>query len=427
VQTSCIRTPRDVVSSCKMLREGEQWRQLELSSWPGLLNAELLVFQDNASGWWFRLYDAVFRSPVSKEEEEEEENNGASLSAYLDSLIPLLDDFIRSSPIGQFQSRLDLLHALCIFSGRVVVKRPIARRVHDILHSTLQFYGMFSKPIEESLKKEHLVLEKEIRDVIKLASWRDVNVFALKQSALKSHHSLYKLIRKFREVLRQPVTDRLRIPSSDNPSKFLSLIFPVWPTQQQNLVFVREPGAYLPMHFHDLSQTYSRFRGFLDNRIRPFIETRPVSMVEDMATTIIETSQHFASISIPANLPTEKRRKQVKALLVRKRKALSDLLKELKRVGLGSNVKPEVLAKLHSLRWIREQPPNPSNSEISKRGEDYYFKLCELMIQLRNSLTNHHSDIMTRELQRGLMFVESAFFLGVDSRGRYVLCSLCHV
>ncbi|KAI6010454.1 hypothetical protein EDC04DRAFT_2769081 [Pisolithus marmoratus] len=42
-------------------------------------------------------------------------------------------------------------------------------------------------------------LEREVDALINLSSWRDVTVQALKQSVCKTHHKLYKIIRKFRE------------------------------------------------------------------------------------------------------------------------------------------------------------------------------------------------------------------------------------
>jgi midasin len=62
------------------------------------------------------------------------------------------------------------------------------------------------------------------------------------------------------------------------------------------------------------------------------------TLSEDIVVEIITTSNELASISIPPK-PGALREKQRKGLLVRKRKALVDMLKDLKRMGLSSNVK----------------------------------------------------------------------------------------
>ena len=48
-------------------------------------------------------------------------------------------------------------------------------------------------------------LEKDINEVILLASWKISNIDALKQSARRSHNNLYKIVRKYRAILSTPV------------------------------------------------------------------------------------------------------------------------------------------------------------------------------------------------------------------------------
>ena len=57
---------------------------------------------------------------------------------------------------------------------------------------------------------------------------------------------------------------------------------------------------------------------------------------------------------------------------------------------------------------------NPNSQSI----EDYFYKLLRIMPEIRGTLSNHHSDLSTRELQRALMFVESCFTLALRSRTR---------
>ncbi|KNZ62973.1 uncharacterized protein VP01_1200g8, partial [Puccinia sorghi] len=50
----------------------------------------------------------------------------------------------------------------------------------------------------------------EIENYIKLASWKDFNIIALRQSSQKCHPQLYKTVQKFRNVLQAPVTEILQ-------------------------------------------------------------------------------------------------------------------------------------------------------------------------------------------------------------------------
>jgi midasin len=142
------------------------------------------------------------------------------------------------------------------------------------------------------------------------------------------------------------------------------------------------------------------------------------------------TAKSLASESISGDLSAAKREKQQKALLVRKRKAWSDLLKELKRGGLSVNLKPDVLRQQSDQLWIREQPviSTASTQPISTVKMDQYFdRLHAALPQLRTSLSDHHSDVTTRELQRGVMLLESGFAFALEARSRYAYVPLFHL
>lgn len=84
-----------------------------------MLEAETKAFEGGVSSWWFHLYDAIVRGPLDLMQRNLDDE---VLSTYLDSLVPLLDDFIRGSPLGQFRIRLDLLKSfdgLCRNLGRI--------------------------------------------------------------------------------------------------------------------------------------------------------------------------------------------------------------------------------------------------------------------------------------------------------------------
>jgi midasin len=158
----------------------------------------------------------------------------------------------------------------------------------------------------------------------------------------------------------------------------------------------------------------------IEQQLRPCLGSHSAQIVDDIAVEIITTSNELASISIPPK-PGALREKQRKGLLVRKRKAWVDMLKELKRMGLASNVKPEILRQNMDQRWIREQPIMPiipQSEFILRNGEIYFVKVSGSLPDLRASLSNHHSDLSTRELHRGRMFLESGFSMAVDLRSR---------
>ncbi|KAJ7264443.1 hypothetical protein B0H12DRAFT_1209400, partial [Mycena haematopus] len=398
-----------------------EWRRLELACWQALLQSQAKSFADGTAEWWFHIYDAAIRGSLDAAEREQ------SVSDYLATLIPLLDDFIRSSPLGQFSARMQLLRSFEVYCVNLAgmytgVLRDTLDRVRRIMHATQAYYGLFSSQISTKLSEQRSVLEKELRGFIKLASWKDVNVQALKASAQRTHHQLYRIIRKFRDVLRQPVSDHLRPQYADDseckrlevfqpPDSWSSLPVPFFPAGNSDVA---------PAHLLSLAPTFKKFGDLLHTRIRQFIFSCSALIVDNLAVDIIVTTKELAAIAIPST-PAEKWEKQQKALMVRKRKAWSDLLKELKHAGFSVNVKPDILRRQADTRWIREQPILQRLPEVSTtvmKGEDYYNRLNNALPNLRSSLSGHHPDLVTRDLQKGVMFVESVFAMAIECRTR---------
>ncbi|KAL0578801.1 AAA ATPase midasin [Marasmius crinis-equi] len=403
-----------------------EWRRLELSSWRALLENQAREFEGGVSVWWFRLYDALIRGPLDARARAVGAG-GNGLADYLDSLIPLLDDFIKSAPLGQFRARLRLLRSFEVYCHRLVSlsaeDTPVFETVEKVVHATVGYFGLFSDALAARLSTQRSALESEVLDLIRLASWKDINVHALKQSAQRTHHQLYKIVRRFRDVLRQPIVDQLLPSSAANPETHL---IPLetnhvlsTPSEEAEAFFDSVPGNLIRS-----KNTFAKFSHLVHSRIRPFIVSKNGDAIDNLATEIITTSKELAETAVPMSLPADKREKHSKSLLNRKRKAWSDLLKELKSAGFSPNVKSEVLRQNSSVRWIREQPMIPGASLLLGKGENYLYRLNGAFPSLRDSLSSHHSDLGTRELQKGIMFLESAFSIAMESRSWYVRVSL---
>ncbi|TFY83880.1 hypothetical protein EWM64_g135 [Hericium alpestre] len=403
-----------------------EWRRLELSSWQGLLETQLITFEHGAFDWWFRLYDLVVRGPLGAVDLEEDIDG---TEEYMERFVPLIDQFIKSSPMGQFRRRMDLLRSFEILlkhlsASMMAQEQFILERVLRILTNTRDYYSQYANRISRSFAMQRNALEKEIKGFIKLASWKDVNVHALKASATRTHHQLYKCIRKFREIMRQPIDSLFQLEPAGNTEGTPS--FNSLPLRGEDDAAVsefpaRSKSANAPRHLQQLPQTYKKYQRLLHAQIGSFIRSRPFQHVDSLAGEIIEVSHSLSSIAIASDIPKEKQQKQAKALLVRKRKAWSDLLKELKRVGFAVNVKPEVLHQQQNERWLLEQAvisSSPADTSDSEKMERYWLRLRGLLPGVRATLADHHSDIGTRELQRGVMLLESGLSIALDTRSR---------
>ncbi|KAF8443019.1 hypothetical protein L210DRAFT_3759383 [Boletus edulis BED1] len=406
-----------------------EWRRLELSCWKSLLESQALSFIGGVAEFWFRLYEVLIRGPLNAVEESAVGDAGG-LQGYLEQLPSLLDEFIQSSSLGQFRIRLDLLRSFEGFIHRIAPQetpthREALLRVGRIVHSSWRYFHIFAPALSTLLKDQRQVIEKEVEAFIKLASWRDVNVQALKQSAQRTHRQLYKLIRKFRDVLRQPIMGKMnplfagdaeghhqaeRAVFISSPSPPLSSVVA--------LMDVASTSASMPSHLENLHQTFGKFDSFIRTTIHQFLSRYTAEGVEQFSLDIILTSRNLASYTIPPELPKERREKYKKNLLLRKRKAWSDLLKELKRGGLAQSVKPEIVNKLKDEYWIRNQPLMLASSAMAsvEKTEHYFDRLRGCLPALRKVFSEHHSDVGTRDLSRGISSVESGFYLALESR-----------
>ena len=401
------------------------WRRLELSSWRGLLRTQAITFEEGVSEWWFRLYDAVVRGPLDIVD------RGCldSLDDYFDQLVPLLDGFLKSGPLGQFSRRLDLLRSFGPFLQHFILTKsepagePI-RRVQRIIHSTQAYYSQFVSSIASSLTSQEKAVSEEIQGFIKIASWKDVNVQALKASAKKTHHQLYKAIRKYRDILRQPVNDLLRpVPVSDTGiGSDACLPLPQFPrTVDSTILISHVTSGDGPAHLRDLSKTYMRFDSLITSRIEAFIKSRPSHDLDSLMEQVTSTAKELASVNIPAGATAERKKKLWKALLVRKRKAWSDFAKEFKRIGLATKVQSTILLRQKNDRWLREQrfPVIGADSFADvQNSEKHLVRLEGLLPMLRAALVGHHGDVSTRELQRSIMLLESALSVSLSCRSK---------
>ncbi|KAH6911427.1 hypothetical protein BKA70DRAFT_1267626 [Coprinopsis sp. MPI-PUGE-AT-0042] len=298
-----------------------RWRRLELSSWSTLLAAEATKMEDAAGVWWFRLYDLVVRGVLSAVAEVTS-GQRSTMDEYLATLIPLVREFITSSPFGEYQVRMQMLVSFAQYLSTLAdanndeTKAALDRvsQVLTVLHLHLDSY---SAKLSSHLATERSKMEADIKKFIKLASWKDVNI--------KSHHQL--------ELLKQPFL-------GDSP--IASDIAPVWPTPVAVSSLPPSLEGSSIEHLRNLERTYKRFEAILDQEIRLLVRSSPYALPDELASEIITTSRRLASLTCPAGLEKDKRSKFLKSIQTQKRRAWSDMLKELKRIGFSYNTKADV-------------------------------------------------------------------------------------
>lgn len=188
------------------------WRRLELQTWNSLFNYENIHIERNIGKWWFYLFETIIVSNNTTAQKHVDE-----IEQEYTKLLTSLNVFFGKSTYGEFGIRLSLVKA---FAEHVKMLHGDKSFVLDALNNIVSFYEQFKPSIDEHIATGRKHLEKEVSEVILLASWKDVNVDALKQSSRRSHNSLYKLVRKYRDILSGEVSNLIEngIPATQKAS-----------------------------------------------------------------------------------------------------------------------------------------------------------------------------------------------------------------
>lgn len=391
-----------------------EWRRLELSSWAQLLNHEHLACVEGTAEWWFRIYEATVYGTRAAVLE-------GTLDHHLSSLLPLLERFLMSSSVGEYSPRLQLLRSFGKYTSALAKSGQdhhgqAMARVSKLLEAISCFYGRFSDQIFKTFDQQRVELDKEVDSFIKLASWKDLNVFALKASAHRTHRQLYKSIKKFRQILRQPATPYLETKLQHSPKCREEVTHPVL-----HLVPTAPDPQFptsVPAHRRHLNSTISRFDTLLLSVLPKLHVFAPVA-TESFVNSIIETNQDLATDVAPKEVKDAS--KWNKNLLTRKKAAFSRLLKTCKVVGLSDNIQASVLERQRNRVFLFEQrrafPETESAYRISVAKADFYFdRILAHLPKFEASLASHSSDISTRELTRLLNCTHSTLNRGLLTR-----------
>jgi len=378
-----------------------EWRRQELHGWSSLLDDEAAKEEARVSQWFFTLYEAVTR---------------AGTAALRSELVALLDNYVRESTAGQLSARLRLLDTLSTYLS---ADDPGTSR---LLHHMAAYFAQFVPAIEAQLRAQRARLERQIADYVRLASWRDVNVYALKQSAQKTHSYLHKTLRQFREVLQQPADPLLALHADARPNVAVRpLVGPssmhmdvLGGMQPQDAVASSSDVSRAP-HMQAAERTVARLRTLCADALQPPLASTAYEAVVDVGTTVLETADELAQ-QTPA-LANESNAKRLKSLATQKRRAWAELLQALRRMGLSPFLTPERHAHNHDPARVYGVCSLPPHEALGTNAmHTYHTAMLACLARLRLAAQSPAGDVP--DLPRGVALVEHAVFLALQVRER---------
>ncbi|PVH69086.1 P-loop containing nucleoside triphosphate hydrolase protein, partial [Cadophora sp. DSE1049] len=376
------------------------WRRLELSTWAKLFEMESEKCDDDARSWFFLAYEVVVAVPLQISDSPEE------LRLYAQKLLKDLEAYFSSAIVGQFVQRLQLLKQMQKHLDLLALDMPALSIIRDALANFIALYARYETPVRENLNRGRVSLEKAMKDVLLLASWKDTNIVALRDSAKRSHHKLFKIVRKFRSLLGQPMEFVLK---SGLPDEVTS------PTPEDTKT-IQTPAvdeaalALCASSVPDWSKKAKRFINI----------NKTVNMMADTAqlpTTAVECSSYLDSFlaniiasttelqKATPSLLTEDNKDEVKHLKTRKRKLFADTLKELRQMGIKYNLGANALAQQDSLSVVLANVG--ALDDVGVEGMEYYFhKAIDLAPRVRAAVHQHNEDLSGAEVARSTGFLE---------------------
>ncbi|KAJ4369376.1 AAA ATPase midasin [Didymella sp. IMI 355093] len=388
------------------------WRQLELTTWARLFDLEVEKCRDSAKSWFFVAYETIIAASESVEDEQ-------AMRTHAKELLKSLEGFFESTTLGQFEQRIKLLQQLRQHAAMRMQDAELFKILHSALENFIAYFSRLEKPVHEALAKGRQALEKEVNNVIKLASWKDTNIEALKQSAKTSHRKLSKLVRKFRAVLNKPVSIVMSAGFADDGSMqreaSLALVSAAVNPEALACCDKHVPGwTERPTRFKNLSVTVNMMRNL----------TLPSHDTVDGAAYINEliTSVTMSIIELQKATPstlTEDNKSEVQQLKTQKRKLYADTMKELRQMGVKSNLSVDTLVKQDELSTVLSSLPVVQSVGIAcgRVAEGHLHQALNLMPQVRAVSKEHSGDLTSNDVAKSIGYIEGLLHISIKQRG----------
>ncbi|KAL8810672.1 MAG: hypothetical protein Q9200_002384 [Gallowayella weberi] len=382
------------------------WRRLELLTWSQLFDMEDSKCEEEVDSWWFVAYEAIVAAPLSILEA------GDELQEHAQNLFNTLQDFIIHSSIGHFPLRIRMLESYRDYVSLIQQSIPGLAIVHSTLSNFLAFYIRYSDPVKQAIQIGKLTLEKEMKDVLLLASWKDTNVNALRDSAKRSHHKLFKLVRKYRALLARPAQSTIEQGLAD-----LSETPQVPSALQRNILHSPDARAMQTCQgfLNDWSERPARFRNARNTVasmvLMSHIHPSTMDLPDYIDHVIMDISEDVKSLRKETpSIATEHNADLLKHLTSRKRKLFSDVLKRVRHMGFRSNLSADVLSQQASPAVILTRIPPLEATDITQElraSEDHLHQFLRLMNTVREASRSHSEDLNGSEVARSIGYFES--------------------
>ncbi|XP_062606102.1 midasin-like, partial [Saccostrea cucullata] len=413
------------------------WRKLELSCWKQCLDNVFVKQSKKANKWWFHIYQLIQATCQQEETSEGSDSKEKDLSEVMRTL----KEFMERSNLGEFEARLGMLksfHCQTMYLCTEATEGGTGSQgMMNLLWNLHQFYSQFLPLVREKIQQLRQPIEKELKGFVKIARWTDMNFWALKQTTEKTHRTLHKQMKAFQAVLEQPVQGILADPDSSVDSTGQRERTLTWretyssavqslishtvsvQTQQSELPALDRGGLH--SRLGQLSVRMCKHWKSLTKRLK---YDQLIVRLDEFTGEIIESIHELQQLEVSQTADKEKQKSEAKHIGQKKRKALSDLFKEIAQLGLSyrrgllcdteSNL-PLLVPPL-DISVCSDQLTTSKNSatEIGQSCHDYYYKCVARRAKLATALQTPSKELGVGNIERCKGFTEHLMKLVVD-------------
>ena len=382
------------------------WRRLELSTWARLIDMEDQKCNEDTESWWFVAYEVIIAAPLSMADA------GEDLQVHVEQLFSTLADFMRTTSIGQYAHRLGMIDCFRSHLEILAEDVPSIGVVHSAISNFLSYHAHFESPIKDHLRKGRQKLEKDLKEILLLASWKDTNINALRDSAKRSHHKLFKMIRKYRSLLAQSAETFVTqgfpgeygVSAQSELTDDVPEVIKVDPRAIQVCKAHLESWELKPERF--TNPTTTALRMFQMSQLPP-TAINGASYLDSFRSDLMDSIK-----SLQMETPSRATKENVEAtkhLKARKRKLYAETLKTLRHLGFRSNISADALAKQSSLSAVLADTPvlvAQSHHQIAS-AEFHFHRVLHIIPEIKERSRNHSEDLSHSEVSRSMGYLDS--------------------
>ncbi|KAG6999386.1 midasin [Physcia stellaris] len=391
------------------------WRRLELSTWARLLDNEDSKCSEDVDAWWFVAYEIIIAVPLSIIDADK------AVEQHTEQLLGALTEFLFATTIGHYARRLQLIENFKSYIRLLAQKLPAMKTVENALSNFLKFYKRFDKNMHDAILEGRQALERKLKEVLVLASWKDTNINALRESAKRSHQRLFKLIRQYRILLAQPAQQVL-LHDLPDPDEITDL-----PVSSTSVLEFPDLGVPIQLCQENLPQWATRSARFQN----PAATARQMAKICQLPASAFKVADYVDTYALELSeniillrretpaVKTKENDGLTKHLRARKRKLFTDTLKDIRQMGFQSNISGDALAKQSTLPIILSSTPAFEHGGLNGDlgvADRYWYKLLDNLALVREKSRDPSNDISHVETSRSLGYLESMLKLILKER-----------